>query len=247
MILTGTFAFVYLPFLIQLTSSTLGIPKWLSVTIVLICPTNFYYGSRIYGLKSLNLPLYVVFSQKGRLVYQPWLWWWLKNRRQIERYIPKHNSKSISKYDPKYQSINLLGGILPVAVASFQFTRVAISPILLITAVTTIFCYFWVEVIPGNAIYLKYRQMWTIVLAISVLAICISDLSYTAAIAYGGITLGTLIGADLLHLKDVKPELAVGSLSIGGAGIQDGIVVAGLYALLMIEFWQEVLVLISSR
>ena len=74
-----------------------------------------------------------------------------------------------------------------------------------------------------------------------------SDRSNTAAIAYGGITLGTLIGADLLHLKDVKPEQAVSSLSIGGAGIKDGIVVSGLYVMLTIEFWQEVLVLISSR
>ena len=132
-------------------------------------------------------PLYVVFSQKNRLVYQPWLWWWLKNRRQIKQYIPQHAPKSISKYDPKYVGINVLGGLIPIAVAGWQFTRVAVSPIILITTFTTVFCYFSVKIIPARGICLKNSRIWTIVFAISFLAFWIGDRNSMTAIAYAGI------------------------------------------------------------
>ena len=60
-------------------------------------------------------------------------------------------------------------------------------------------------------------------------------------------SLGSLIGADLLHLKDFRLEQTThNSLSIGGAGFKDGIVLFGLYTLLTIEFWEQVLSLISG-
>ena len=107
--------------------------------------------------------------------------------------------------------------------AGWQFTRVAVNPLFLVIAVTTVFCYFLVEVAPNHCLRIRNHRFNTIVLAISILAICISDRSYTAAFAYGGITIGNLIGADLLHLKDVRPKQAVHNLNIGGAEINDGI------------------------
>ena len=50
-----------------------------------------------------------------------------------------------------------------------------------------------------------------------------------------------------MSADNVKPEQTVGSLNIGGTGVKDGIALIGLYALLTIEFWQQVLWLISSR
>jgi uncharacterized membrane protein len=41
--------------------------------------------------------------------------------------------------------------------------------------------------------------------------------------------LGPLIGADLLHLRDIE-ELETGIASIGGAGTFDGIVLSGIVA-----------------
>jgi uncharacterized membrane protein len=41
--------------------------------------------------------------------------------------------------------------------------------------------------------------------------------------------LGPLIGADLLHLRDIK-TLETGIASIGGAGTFDGIVLSGIVA-----------------
>ena len=251
LIFVGILIFVYLSFLIRLTTSNLGIPEWLSAVIILLCPINFIaegrFTRKIYGLQGFNLPLYVVFSQKNSLVYQPWLWWWLKNRRQIKRYIPKYAPESISKYDPKHFGVNVLGGLIPIAVACWQFIRVAVSPILLVTAVTTVFCYFSVKIIPNRGICIRNSRIWTIVLAISILTSWIGDRNHAIAIAYAGITLGSLIGADLLHLKDFRLEQTIyHSLSIGGAGFKDAIVLFGLYVLLTIEFWEQVSSLISG-
>lgn len=51
-------------------------------------------------------------------------------------------------------------------------------------------------------------------------------------VAFTAGVLGPLLGADLLHLDDVK-ELATGMASIGGAGTFDGIVLSGLVATLL--------------
>jgi uncharacterized membrane protein len=44
--------------------------------------------------------------------------------------------------------------------------------------------------------------------------------------------LGTVIGADLLHLKDIQ-SMGAGVLSIGGARVFDDIALCGLFVLLL--------------
>jgi uncharacterized membrane protein len=53
-----------------------------------------------------------------------------------------------------------------------------------------------------------------------------------APVAFAGGVLGTLIGADLLHLREIE-QMTPGVLSIGGAGVFDGIALCGLFALLL--------------
>jgi uncharacterized membrane protein len=55
------------------------------------------------------------------------------------------------------------------------------------------------------------------------------------ALAYIAGTLGTLIGADLLHLKKIK-NLGAPVASIGGAGTFDGIFLTGIMAVLLSAF-----------
>src|SRR6266436_3268356 len=54
-------------------------------------------------------------------------------------------------------------------------------------------------------------------------ALCAAPVAYVAGVA------GPLIGADLLHLKEIE-QSTVGMASIGGAGTFDGIVLAGIVA-----------------
>jgi uncharacterized membrane protein len=55
---------------------------------------------------------------------------------------------------------------------------------------------------------------------------------HPAATAYVAGTLGTLVGADLLHLKDLR-TLDAPVVSIGGAGTFDGIFLSGVLAVLL--------------
>jgi uncharacterized membrane protein len=53
--------------------------------------------------------------------------------------------------------------------------------------------------------------------------------SDAAPVAYIARVAGPLIGADLLHLREIE-QSAVGTASIGGAGTFDGIVLSGIFA-----------------
>ena len=55
---------------------------------------------------------------------------------------------------------------------------------------------------------------------------------YAPPVAFTAGVLGPVVGADLLHLKDVT-EVDTGIASIGGAGTFDGIVLSGLIATLL--------------
>jgi len=236
LILAGTFAYLYLPFLFQLVTNTLGISRWLSVITVLFFFANYYFGSIIYGSRKLDLPILVIFSKQGRLIYQPWAWWWLKNHKKKKSYIPKHGVKQIHKYAPKYLYINILGGVLPVSIACWQLSRVSPLLIALFIAITTPLFYLLVKLVANRGIMIRTKRIWKVALVVAILAVWLGDRNSGGAIAYAGITLGSLIGSDLLHLKDLKPAQATVNFSIGGAGLDDGIVSCGLYALLASEF-----------
>ena len=236
LILSGTLGFIYLPFLFQLVTRNLGIPIWLSVITVLLCLGNFYSGSRSHSWRRLNLPIYVIFTKKGRFIYQPWLWWWLRNHRKKKLYIPKHGVQYIHKYVPKYFYINIIGGIVPVAIACWQFSRVSPLQIVLLIAITTPIFYLWVKVVANYGVLIPDNRIWQVALIVAISTVWLGDRSSAGAIAYAGITWGSLIGSDLLHLKDLNPAQASVNFSIGGAGMNDGLVSSGLYALIVSEF-----------
>ena len=53
-----------------------------------------------------------------------------------------------------------------------------------------------------------------------------------AALAVAAGTLGTLVGADILHLRRVR-DLGADRVSIGGAGTFDGVFLTGIVAVLL--------------
>ena len=58
------------------------------------------------------------------------------------------------------------------------------------------------------------------------------DPDHRAPLAYIGGTLGVLIGADLIHLKDIR-RMGSPFASIGGGGTLDGVFITGLVAVLL--------------
>ncbi len=63
-------------------------------------------------------------------------------------------------------------------------------------------------------------------------ATVIGDFTLAPALAYVAGTMGTLIGADVLHYKDIA-NLGAPKASIGGAGTWDGIFLTGIIASLL--------------
>jgi uncharacterized membrane protein len=58
---------------------------------------------------------------------------------------------------------------------------------------------------------------------------------FTAPTAFISGVLGTLIGADILNLKRAQ-KISPGLISIGGAGVFDGIFLIGIVSALLADF-----------
>ncbi len=125
-------------------------------------------------------------------------------------------------------AVNVGGALIPVVLALYQFTHANALAILLVTAIVTVVSYYAARVMPGIGIQMN-PLLPPLTAALSAMLIAAS---HAAPVAFAGGVLGTLIGADLLHLKDIQ-SMSAGVLSIGGAGVFDGIALCGLFALLL--------------
>jgi uncharacterized membrane protein len=130
-------------------------------------------------------------------------------------------------------ALNVGGGLIPSVLAFYQFWQAEPIAILLVTTVVTAVTYYSARVVPGIGIQMN-PLLAPLTAALTTLLIVGSPVpgSNVPAIAFAGGVLGTLIGADVLHLRDVQ-RMTAGVLSIGGAGVFDGIALCGLFALLL--------------
>lgn len=125
-------------------------------------------------------------------------------------------------------AVNVGGGLIPVVLALYQFSQGNSVAIVLVTAIVTIVSYYAARVVPGIGIQMN-PLLAPLTAALSAMLIAVP---HAAPVAFAGGVLGTLIGADLLHLQDIQ-TMSSGVLSIGGAGVFDGIALCGLFALLL--------------
>ncbi len=125
-------------------------------------------------------------------------------------------------------ALNVGGGLIPVLVALYQLIRSDTLAILVVTVIVTIVSYYSAHIVPGIGIQINALNS---PLTAALTAVLIAQPQASSVALAGGI-LGTLIGADLLHLKEIE-RMSPGVLSIGGAGVFDGIAMCGLFALLL--------------
>ena len=127
-------------------------------------------------------------------------------------------------------AVNLGGCIIPVAVSLYLFVQHALSAVttLLAIAIVSTVSYRFSRLIPGIGIGMP------VFLAplVSALVGLLLDPDHSAPLAYISGTLGVLIGADLLHLRDISAS-RVRVASVGGAGTFDGIFITGIVAALL--------------
>jgi uncharacterized membrane protein len=127
-------------------------------------------------------------------------------------------------------ALNVGGGLIPVLFCAYLFayhTLPLSEAALAIGAVTAVSYYFSKPVFGvGIAMPVLIAPMAAALFAV------IIDPEKSAPLAYVGGTLGVLVGADLLRLKDIR-RMGAPLASIGGAGTFDGIFLTGLVAVLL--------------
>ncbi|MFQ6049667.1 MAG: DUF1614 domain-containing protein [Candidatus Paceibacterales bacterium] len=139
----------------------------------------------------------------------------------------------VPKIETQYTAINLGGAVIPILL-SFYFLFLAfrqgfeLSPILIAIILMALISKFFAKVIPGRGIALPgfIPPIFS-----AIFALMLSP-EFAAPCAFIAGVLGTLIGADLLNLRKVQ-KISPGFISIGGAGVFDGIFLVGVVSALM--------------
>ncbi|MDH5193529.1 MAG: DUF1614 domain-containing protein [Nitrospira sp.] len=128
-------------------------------------------------------------------------------------------------------AVNVGGCAIPVTLAIYETAHVVtvglkpLSGLLLAISINTVACYWMAKPIKGIGIAMP--GLFPALLAAVTALLFVPDLAPPVAFVAG--VLGPLIGADLLHLRDIE-KIATGIASIGGAGTFDGIVLSGIVA-----------------
>ncbi|MBK6583318.1 MAG: DUF1614 domain-containing protein [Gammaproteobacteria bacterium] len=131
-------------------------------------------------------------------------------------------------------ALNVGGCVIPLLIVMYQLMRLgssdaAVFPALLLAcALNTAACYLMARPVAGLGILLPIFVPGCLA---ALLALFLAP-AHAPGVAFCAGVLGPLIGADLLHLRDLGRRGA-GLLSIGGAGTFDGIVVSGFLAVML--------------
>lgn len=149
--------------------------------------------------------------------------------------IPEHLREMMAQVFRKFQgktiiAVNAGGCLIPLMFSYYliHFNRIDPFKVIMATLIVTAVSRWASRPVPGIGIGMPIF-IAPITAAITAVGI---DPEQSAPLAYICGTLGVLIGADLLRLKDVR-KMGVPIASIGGAGTFDGIFITGIVAVLL--------------
>ena len=127
-------------------------------------------------------------------------------------------------------AINMGGCLIPVSVSIYLFSShsLGLAAVLLGIAIVSVISYVFSRPVQGLGIAMP---ILIAPISAALVGMLISP-EHSAPLAYISGTLGVLIGADLLRLKDIS-QLGAPFASIGGAGTFDGIFITGIVAALL--------------
>ena len=128
-------------------------------------------------------------------------------------------------------AVNVGGCLIPVVLVFYEIIQLAaISPHALFAVaagciVNVFVCHFIARPVAGIGIVMP--GLVSSVVAAGIALFFVPDVAAPVAFVIG--VVGPLVGADLMHLKDIEAS-EIGVVSIGGAGTFDGIVLSGIVA-----------------
>jgi len=127
-------------------------------------------------------------------------------------------------------AVNVGGCIIPVGFSLYLMGHNPLPPgeVLAAVVIVSVVCYRLSRPVPRFGIAMP-ALVAPLAAALTALLI---NAAHGAPLAYISGTLGVLIGADLLHFRDIR-RLGAPRASIGGAGTFDGIFITGIVAALL--------------
>jgi uncharacterized membrane protein len=127
-------------------------------------------------------------------------------------------------------ALNVGGGLIPIAFSLYLFhiSELGLLEILQGVFFVSLVSFFFSRPIRGIGIGMP---VLIAPLSAALIAVILNP-GNSAPLAYISGTLGVLIGADLLRLKDIR-RLGAPFAAIGGAGTFDGIFITGIVAVLL--------------
>jgi uncharacterized membrane protein len=136
-------------------------------------------------------------------------------------------------------AVNVGGCVIPSALAAWETYHLAarggwvIIALCIAAAINIVVCYR--ASFPVRGVGIAMPGLLSPLVSIGLAWLLLAPAIYAdvrAPVAFVAGVLGPLVGADLLHLKDIA-KISAGVLSIGGAGTFDGIVLSGVLAALL--------------
>jgi uncharacterized membrane protein len=167
---------------------------------------------------AVNLPLMKIKADRPSLEDIP-----EQLRELMAQALKKFNGQTVI-------AVNTGGCLIPLTFSYYliHFNQIDSFKIVIATLIVTAICRWASRPIPGVGIGMP---IFVAPIAAAITAIGI-DPEHSAPLAYICGTLGVLIGADLLRLRDMR-KMGVPMASIGGAGTFDGIFITGIVAVLL--------------
>jgi uncharacterized membrane protein len=134
----------------------------------------------------------------------------------------------VPRFTERIIAVNLGGAVLPGVLSLYLLSRAPLEAVAVATAVMTAAAYALSKPVKGIGVVMP---PFVPPIIAAVVAIVIAR-EHAPQVAYISGVVGTIIGADMLRLRQLR-EQKVQFLSIGGAGVFDGIYLVGLVSVLL--------------
>ena len=135
---------------------------------------------------------------------------------------------------PRYSgvAINVGGAVIPLCLSVYLATVVpSLWQVAVATGIMAAVSRSVARIVPGRGIVLP---VFVPPVLSALLALLLAP-GFAAPCAYVAGTVGTLVGADVLNLRRLRGF--EGMVSLGGAGLFDGIFLVGIVAVLLTAWW----------
>jgi uncharacterized membrane protein len=209
------------------SSLLLAILILLSILIFFILVNVVTFSYSELGLSQTSAIVLLIATLLGAMINIP------ITTRQIKYQEPQSFLSRFFFYTPpkvvsQTIAINVGGALIPIGFSIYLLFRALLLPTLVVSLVVILIVRLLSRPVPGTGITVP---AFIPPLVSAGLALLLAR-AHPAPVAYISGTIGTLIGGDLLNWPNFK-KLGSHMISIGGAGVFDGVFLAGILAVLI--------------